>query len=61
MIIQLRVYNRILLAVGVKLPLWADLVFAPDDEMIHEEKTAKTRKGARVISHRAAPGLPVIG
>jgi hypothetical protein len=50
-----------LLEAVVMLPLEAELIFAPGDEMIHEGKIAKTGNVARVISYRAAPELPEMG
>lgn len=55
------VYNRMLLEAVVMLPLEAELIFAPGDEMIHEGKIAKTGNVARVISYRSAPELPEMG
>lgn len=46
---------------GVVLTLEPGMEFAPGKQMVHEENIVITEDGARMLSRRAAPELPVIG
>ena len=49
------------LETGVVLTLEPGMAFAPGKEMVHEENIVIPEDGARLLSRRAAPELPVIG
>jgi Xaa-Pro dipeptidase len=46
---------------GVVLTLEPGMEFAPGKQMVHEENIVITEDGARLLSRRADPVLPVIG
>ena len=46
---------------GVVLTLEPGMEFAPGRQMVHEEDIVITQEGARLLSRRAPPELPIIG
>ena len=53
--------DRTLLEPGVILTLEPGMEFAPGKQMVHEENILITNDGAKLLSHRAAAEIPVIG
>ena len=53
--------DQTVLGPGVVLTLEPGMEFAPGKQMVHEENIVITEDGARMLSRRADPVLPVIG